>query len=164
MCLRNLTDKLAWLAKIGRCKKEIISTCTCKLQIDIMILSELSHESFLHFLRPGSKLVQRLGRAMSVVHVWGCDCVSISRGRWVCFLVARRPQCPHTWPLRSTPCSAHCTRCTRFSRFQVTWRGREGRDHPMCAAAQSPYTPVLPPCYCSTPPAHIPSSQRCTIQ
>ena len=82
---------------------------------------------------------------MSVVHVWGCDCVSISRGRWVCFLVARRPQCPHTWPLRSLPCSAHCTRCTRFSRFQVTRRGREGRDHPMCAAAQSPYTPVLPP-------------------
>ena len=80
---------------------------------------------------------------MSVVHVWGCDCVSISRGRWVCFLVARRPQCPHTWPLRSLPCSGHCTRCTRFSRFQVTRRGREGRDHPMCAASPPGGTPGL---------------------
>ena len=87
---------------------------------------------------------------MSVVHVWGCDCVSISRGRWVCFLVARRPQCPHTCPpacLTVHICSHH-TAIGSFG-FQVTRRGREGRDHPMCASPTNPVHLFFPR-YCST--------------
>ena len=57
----------------------------------------------------------------------GCDCVSISPGRWVWFLVARRPQCPHSCPPACLT-MVHLPHCNTFLRVpgNPAWERREG--------------------------------------